>query len=214
MDKLIMSAPALDPAAQGQRITELGNEVLSLWKERVQREKPSVTLSGEPLLADYIGVLFDNIAEHLVPGMLRPFGTAPGQHLSNFLVAAEPTAFVCTDDAVKELQIFRSVIFSVTKRRGFLFTSEQCEVAGDLIDAAIRDAITACSVAEREIREAFIAELSHDLRNPLNIASALAQLIQRRPDNEKVAVMATRIYEKIAETDAMLQSTVATMYKK
>lgn len=214
MENRIAAAALPDPDSQARRITVSRDEVLCMWAERVASESASVTMSGKPMLADYMPLLYDNIAQAAVPGMPRPFGTNSRWVLADYIMAAERSAFVCADDVVKELQIFRSVIFTNARRRGLSFSDDQCELVGHLIDAAIRDAIIVCSAVDREIRETFIAELSHDLRNPLNIASALAQLIQRRPDNEKVAMMATRIYEKIAETDAMLQSTVATMGKK
>jgi signal transduction histidine kinase len=214
MENTIATTSVADADNQARRIMHLRDEMLCLWSERVARESTAVTMCGTPMLGNYMPLLYDNIAETAVPGMGRPFGTNSRWALSDYIMAAERTAFVCADDVVKELQIFRSVIFATARRRGLSFSGEQCERIGYLIDAVIREAIIVCSAVDREIRESFIAELSHDLRNPLNIASALAQLIQRRPDNEKVAMMATRIYEKIAETDAMLQSTVATMGKK
>jgi len=214
MDNRLATESVVDHGSQARRITTLRDEMLCLWSERVAAESEAVTMSGKPMLAEYMPLLYDNISEAAVPRMGRPFGTNSRWALSDYIMAAERTAFVCADDVVKELQIFRSVVFSVARRHRLSFSGEQCERVGYIIDAAIREAVIVCSAVDREIRESFIADLSHDLRNPLNIASALAQLIQRRPDNEKVAVMATRIYEKIAETDAMLQSTVATMGKK
>lgn len=214
MENQLAAKTGTDPESQARRITILGDEVLRLWSERVCRENTSVTMPGRPVLADYIPVLYDNIAHVVIPGMSRPFSTNSRWSLSDYIMAGERAAFACADDVVKELQIFRNVIFATAKRRALLISGDQCERVGYIIDGVIREAIIVCSAVEREIRESFIAELSHDLRNPLNIASALAQLIQRRPDNEKVATMATRIYEKIAETDAMLQSTVANMSKK
>jgi signal transduction histidine kinase len=214
MENHLVATAAANSEGQARSITILCDEVLRLWSERVCRENTSVTMSGRPVLADYMPVLYDNIAQVVILGMSRPFSTNSRWSLSDYIMAAERAAFACADDVVKELQIFRNVIFATAKRRTLGMSDEQCERIGYIIDGVIREAIIVCSAVERDIRESFIAELSHDLRNPLNIASALAQLIQRRPDNEKVAMMATRIYEKIAETDAMLQSTVATMSKK
>lgn len=209
-----MTDMGLDSDAQARIISSSGEEILRLWCERVKGEIPSIAASGKPALLGFMPALYNTIAESIAPCGTLPFTCGNTCDLGDILCADEHVAEFRADDIIKELQIFRSVVFSFAKRRRLILSEQQCEIVGHLIDVAIRDAITACTAIDREMRQSFISELSHDLRNPLNVASALAQLIQRRPDNEKVAMMATRIYEKIAETDAMIQSTVDSMSKR
>jgi signal transduction histidine kinase len=176
----------------------LAHAVLRLWSARAQNEIPSVA-AGVATLTSFIPVLYDNIAELICPDGPRPFGRIDDLH---------------TDDVVEELQIFRGVLFSVAREHALQLSATQCEQVGQLIDATIRQAIVHCTAVERAMHELVISELSHELRNPLNIASALAQLIERRPDNEKVAQMAGRISQKIAETDALLQTHVDTLRRQ
>jgi len=199
---------------QQHTILASGEEIFRLWLERVRKEIPAVGDAGKPALAEFLPALYDNIAEAIAPGIERPFGTDSAHCVSDCLWTNEKMTALRTDNVVKELQIFRGVIFAFAKKCPLIRSEDQCELVGHLIDTSMRQAIISCTSADRDMRDNFISELSHELRNPLNVASALAQLIQRRPDNEKVAMMATRIYEKIAETDAMIQSTVDTLGKK
>jgi signal transduction histidine kinase len=201
-------------AARSYGVAACAGEVMSKWTEQLIRGIPAVGAGATPALAAFLPVLFDNIAEAVTPDGGRPLGTDRARLLSESLTTDGVSPAANTDNVVKELQTFRSVIFSVVKSRAIPLSDCQYQRMGDLIDLAIRQAINVCTERDRELRETVISELSHDLRNPLNIASALSQLIQRRPDNEKVAMMATRIYEKIAETDAVIQAHVDTLARK
>lgn len=58
---------------------------------------------------------------------------------------------------------------------------------------------------ERELREQFIAALSHDLRTPLSISKMCAQIIQMKPDNlEDVKLMADKICNSVDRADRMI----------
>lgn len=58
---------------------------------------------------------------------------------------------------------------------------------------------------QNEMRETFVAVLSHDLRSPLSAAKTSAQLILRHPMNhEKHLVFATKIVDHINRIDKML----------
>ncbi|MDQ2819674.1 MAG: hypothetical protein M3Y65_04645 [Pseudomonadota bacterium] len=188
----------------------MAHAVLQRWLARVQNDIASVA-AGVPTLATFIPVLYDNIAELIDLDSGRPFGTNRACALSDALANDGRIDDFHANDVVEELQIFRSVLFAIAREHRLKLSGPQCEQVGQLIDAAIRQAIVHCTAVERAMRDLVIAELSHDLRNPLNIASALAQLIERRPDNEKVAQMAGRISQKIAETDALLQSHMDTL---
>lgn len=58
---------------------------------------------------------------------------------------------------------------------------------------------------ENELRETFIASLSHDLRNPLSIAKISAQLILRHPiDYESHLKLASKIVDNVNRIDTMI----------
>lgn len=182
----------------------LADAVLRIWSARVTNDIPAAA-RNTAMLTTFIPVLYDHIAEVISPGVSRPFGTERSCALADTL-ANDGRIDFHAKDVVEELQIFRSVFFSVARERALVLSECQYEQVGQLIDATIRQAVVHCTAIERAMRELIVAEFSHDLRNPLHIANALAQLIERRPDNDKVAQMAGRISQKIAETDALIQS--------
>jgi signal transduction histidine kinase len=76
----------------------------------------------------------------------------------------------------------------------------------DLKDAerALRESISDLQ-REREIRERFVATLTHDLRNPLTAAKLTAQVIAREyPDSEVLGRLTEKICGNIARADRMV----------
>ena len=59
---------------------------------------------------------------------------------------------------------------------------------------------------EREMREAFIMAMTHDLRTPLTAAKLSAQIIQKHPsDSKAILKFSTRIVENVERTDIMIR---------
>jgi signal transduction histidine kinase len=109
-------------------------------------------------------------------------------------------------DLLHELQIFREVLFSMTTSKGLALSKRDAEVIGHSIEEAARESISGFNEADREKSITFIAGLSHDLRNPLNVANASAQLIQLKASDPGIINLAQRVCKKIAEADAMIQT--------
>jgi signal transduction histidine kinase len=152
--------------------------ILKRWRSRVAAEISAAATLDEPVLVNMVPKLYDNIAEALSkdsPVAVAIAGsnvaTAHGRERAN-MTNYSP------HDVVHELQIFREVLFSITKANGLTFSKHSAEVIGHLIEEAARESISGFSEADREKSVDFIASLSHDLRNPLNVANASAQLIQ------------------------------------
>ena len=185
---------------------ELRDVVLAQWSARVTAEIPSATALGEPILIDTFPTLFDNIAQSLATGAPRPFATT-GTNLAT--VHGRERANM-TDygphDLIHELQIFREVLFAVATARRLPLSKRDAEVIGHSIEEATRESISGYNAVNKETSEAFIASLSHDLRNPLHVANASAQLIQLKTSDPGILALAKRICLKIAETDAMIQT--------
>ena len=197
----------------GRSMTELASAfsacrdvVLEQWKLRVSAEIPTAAELGEPLLLNMVPTLYDNIVEALSADSSRPFATA-GTNLavSHGRERAKMTEYA-PPDLLHELQIFREVLFSITKARGMELSKSDAEVIGHSIEATARESIAGFNEADREKSISFIASLSHDLRNPLNVANASAQLIQLKSSDPGIIDLAKRVCKKIAEADAMIQT--------
>jgi len=180
--------------------------VLEQWRMRVAAEIPAAAGLDEPLLVNMVPKLYDNIAEALSkdsPVSLAISGTnlatAHGRERANMTNYA-------SHDVIHELQIFREVLFSTAKSNGLHLSKHNAEVIGQSIEGAARESISGFSDADREKSIDFIASLSHDLRNPLNVANASAQLIQLKTSDPSILNLAKRICKKITEADAMIQT--------
>jgi signal transduction histidine kinase len=102
-------------------------------------------------------------------------------------------------DLIHELQIFRDVLLSVIDARHLVLRKSDAEMIGRSIEGAARESISRFNAVNKEATEAFTESLSHDLRNPLHVASASAQLLLLKSSNPAVINLAKRILKKILE---------------
>lgn len=186
--------------------TEIRNDVLSKWADRVSAEISVAANLDRPVLIDTLPILYDDIAEAISPGMPRPFATSKSNlALMHGQERAQMTNYG-PGDLVHELQLFRDVIFAAIKARGVHLEVRECEIIGQSIEIATREAISGYSLVNAKINETFIASLSHDLRNPLHVANATAQLIQLKASDPSVINMAKRVCNKLRQVDEMIQT--------
>ena len=74
-----------------------------------------------------------------------------------------------------------------------------------LAEQKYRTAVEGLQV-EKDLRERFVATLTHDLRSPITAAKISAQLIQRKPDNMESSLnYAARIVSNVNRADQMIQ---------
>lgn len=187
-------------------LVELRDFVLQQWKLRVEAMIPNAVRLGDPVLIDMVPQLYDNIVEALSKDSSRSSATAG----TNLAVSHGRERAIMTEysppDLLHELQIFREVLFFTLRSKGLDLGQHEAEVIGYSVDQAARESISGFTEAEREKIISFIAGLSHDLRNPLNVANASAQLIQIKTSDPSINNLAKRVCKKIAEADAMIQS--------
>ena len=180
--------------------------VLEQWRQRVMREIPAAAALETPLLVNMVPTLYDNVAQALskdtpvaVAIAATNLATAHGRERANM------TDF-SPHDIIHELQIFREILFSMMTTSGLNPGKADTELIGRTIEQAARESLSGFSEADREKNVGFIASMSHDLRNPLNVANVSAQLIQLKTTDPGIINLARRICKKITEADAMLQT--------
>ena len=200
-DALPDQAPAVEPEFSAFR-----ESVLEQWRLRVANEIPAAAALDGPVLVNMVPKLFDLIAQALskesqvtLPIAGTNLATAHGRERAN-MTDYSP------HDVVHELQIFREVLFSMAKVGGLNLSRQSAELVGHSIEEAARESVSGFSEADREKSVGFIATLSHDLRNPLSVASASAQLILLKTGDPGISNLARRIFNKITEADAMIQT--------
>lgn len=194
------------PEALAAALADIRDDVMARWAARVSSEIPVAAGLDGPVLIDTLPILYDDIAEAVSPGAGRPFATSRSNLAQMHGRERARATNYGPGDLVHELQLFRDVIFSAIKARGVQLGRDECEIIGHSIEIATREAISGYSAVNAQVNETFIASLSHDLRNPLHVANATAQLIQLKTSDPALASMAKRVCNKLREVDEMIQT--------
>lgn len=190
----------------GRRMLALRNDVFAEWERKVRESVKGAGALSHPILIDTLPTLYDNIAEALTPGYPRTSAAVatPSVALEHGnerarLTHYEANAVIC------EYQILRSTLIEVLKRNNVPISDEELQIIGSSIDASIREAVTAFTLAQSAFREQFVATLAHDLRTPLAAATMAAHLITQVRDFDKVDQAAHRIVANLGRIDQMIQ---------
>lgn len=163
--------------------------VLAQWSVRVGRP-------NGPLLAQAAPPLLDEVAAALA-------GATPARitDLASLLPAGRHDVHALA----LELQALRATLFTALMAEQPL-SAHDVELIGTSFDAWLLAVADMRSPAHSGISDACISGFAHDLRNPLSVASATAQLISLKTEDPGVAGLAARIVKKIADADALIQA--------
>ena len=162
--------------------------VLAQWSTRVGRP-------DGPLLAQAAPTLLDEVAAGLA-------GKPPARAAD---LAPLPAGCHDTHALTLELQALRGAVFAALMAQQSL-CARDVELVGASFDAWLLAAAALRAPADPAISGACITGFAHDLRNPLSVASATAQLIGLKSEDPGVAGLAGRIVKKIADADALIQT--------
>jgi signal transduction histidine kinase len=180
--------------------------VIDYWQAQVRGRVEGAQALPEPIRLNTLPAFYDNIAEAVTASYPRADGTshtnAMAQHGSE---RARMTGYRA-DQVLHEYQLFREAIALVCRDAGIEFSAEQWRVVEDSIDAASRQAIKEFSTIHESMREQLAATLSHDMRTPLSLILAGAQMIalvgtldEARQSAEKIIVGARRLDSMLSE---------------
>jgi signal transduction histidine kinase len=189
-----------------RKMLALGEQVFAEWEKKVKASIEQADRLPEPILFNTLPAFYDNMAEAISAGYPGPLATATttvamehgGERAR--LTGYNPDALIC------EYQILRSVIMDVFKREDVRLTDEQMLIINASIDTAIRESVSAYTLAHAAIRERFMATLTHDLRNPMAAVMATADLILRTSDSVRIQELAKRILKNNRQMDCMVQN--------
>ncbi len=201
----------LSPTAR--RLVDQRDSVLEVWSDRIRKEMPSARKMDQPILVNTIPVLLEYIAEILSPEFPRndktPLSNLAQEHGSE---RARLTQYG-PEDVIQEFQILRWAIVEVLEREERL-SSEELRIVFEAIDRSVRHSVTTFALVQAEIRERFVATLTHDIRNPLGAAGMAAQSIIHRSDDPAIKALGVRLLENHRRIDRMIQDLLdATLVK-
>lgn len=186
----------------------LREQVIDLWEATLREQVQEASTVSGPLLVNTLPAFYDNIAEALTPSYPRAHGASHTTSMSaHGGERARMTPFRA-DQIIQEYQIFRDTIAHVARAHEVQFTPEEWQIVTRSIDVAMREAVQEHASIHESIRERLAATLSHDMRNPLSLIMAGAQLIAITPDLSTAYRAAEKIQNGAARLEHMLSQLV------
>lgn len=185
------------------------DDVFSYWQREVRLRVAGASELREQLLLNNLPIFYDDIGDSLTAGYTRASGandaTAAAEHGAERARATPLGA----DQVVLEYQIFHEAILAVASGR-FAFSENERRILDAAVNSAIVEAVKVYLSIQDQIRARFAAALSHDMRNPLTLVDASAQLVGLAPDMETGRRAAKRIevgaMRLVAMTDELLDA--------
>lgn len=199
-------------SATGKLLLNLRNEILEVWKSDLRRESSRAAELTTPILINTLPAFIDNLAEAISPDYPRnnaaEDNTIAEEHggerarLSNYRLG----------DLITEYQVLRDAVLSVLSRK-IEVSRDELRIIQSSFNQSIRQAATAFALVHTEIREQFVATLTHDLRNPLNSISMASQLLQDADElSHDSRTLVSKISENTRRMDKMIQDLLDVTY--
>ena len=209
------SASALTGAADvPDLLSQIREEFFKRWQDCVCATIPEAAKLDERTLTNALKRFFDELIAALRKGIPYTVGKPGiGPSASHGRERASSTEYG-PEEVVQELQLFRQILLEVADANHIILNRTYRSIIGRSIDTATRDAINAFAIVQKEVGETFITSLSHDLRNPLHVANASAQLIQLKSHDDSVLTLARRIRKKLADVDEMIETLLDAAFLK
>lgn len=195
----------------GQVILSHSEDILKLWSERARKEIKNTRNLKHPILINTLPAYINSLAEFLTSDFkmsgLEESIDISEEHggerarLSNY----DPS------DLIKEYQIFRLALFEILQNQNHILQEAERMAINHFIDQSIRNAVSSFELVQLQIREQFIATLTHDLRNPLGAAAMAAELIIDELDNPKeIAFLVSKVRDNLKRANRMIQDLLDT----
>lgn len=189
---------------KSRAIIAKADDILKLWKFYVRERVTKAKDVPDPILTNTIPAFIVNFAEALSPDYPRKnvneSNTLSFEHGGE---RARMTIYT-PESLIIEYKCLRRAIFNILKESQIILSEEEAETIHTAIDDAMTNAAMGFSLVQTEIKEQFVATLTHDLRNPLSAASISADMIIRNPSDPKVVSHAQRIKDNHRRIDQMI----------
>jgi signal transduction histidine kinase len=194
-----------------RKMLDLRETVLAEWEKRVRAAFKEARELREPIFIDTIPVFYDNIVQAVSPGYPRANATE-GTSLG-YAHGSERARLTNYDPEIliMEYQMFRTALIQILADNDVHLGKQELLTINSSIDEAIRESVMAFSAVVAQMREQFIAALTHDMRTPLQAASMAVEIIALTTDAPKIKELARRAVENLGRVDKMAQAMLDTM---
>jgi signal transduction histidine kinase len=182
----------------------LRDDVMAEWKTRVLLRIARASSVEETALSDALPMIYDGLVDALTPGIPRKLATS-GTNLgqAHGMERARRSPFRARDVA-EEMLIFRDAIFSVAAAVQLTFDRHQVETIVRSIDTAMLESLANFSAIREGNLELISTTLRHDLRGPLHLANAAAQLIGVQSATPGIVALAQQVTAQLADANSMI----------
>lgn len=199
------------PNKTSNRLQKFTPQIMNTWEERTLKEVEAANLQPALALRDSLPIYLSQLVDALSTTIDRTearrildkndstrIGKKHGGERAGFLNYT-------MDQMILEYHILRQVICDVLETEAILTPVER-EVIVCSIEQAVNDAATQFSDTLRDLQDQLAQTLAHDLRNPLSTVKVSAQMIGKRPEDEKgSSERSERIIRSVDRIDNMIQ---------
>jgi signal transduction histidine kinase len=209
------------PKLIAKRLEENIERILMEWEQRVLAEIPSAInenqLTLRDFLPEYLAELVDALSKTIDRTEARKkFDKAESTRVSKKHGQERFSTLRYTmDEMIFEYHILRRVLCDVLEEEAPLNDVER-EIIVCSIEQAVNDAATEFSNSlkyintqlseEKNLRDKFVASLSHDLRTPLTSIKIVAQILAKKiQSHEEIKKASQRIVTAVDRVDTMIQ---------
>lgn len=229
------SEESVDFINYGQKLLDSRERIISLFVQKVRQIMPSAKYVDDITLENSLFEFLTSISKFISIDISSENGQVFEENIrtsrEHGLSRAQIQRYTL-DQVISEYRILRSIILYVLEKDGplpsierdnifFAIDNGMTQAATEFAynrgfkDARLTEEITAKKLAlvevndlraERKHREQFYSTVTHDMRNPLSIAKASAELIIRRPsDPDAIKKYANKILKSIDRSNLMIK---------
>lgn len=191
-------------SVEAKLLLSIRDAVFDRWEASVRMHiKGAAELLG-PALTDNLPTLYDNLAEAISPDIARR--TATEHTTAAKAHGSERARLTCfgPDEVLREYQLFRDAIRHEVHARGACWSDHIWAAIGQSIEIAACESLREYANTQEALRRRMAAALSHDMRNPLSIINASAQLIARCNDITVSRGLAEKLQRQATRLEAMM----------
>lgn len=188
-----------------RRMLALQGKVMREWERRLRAAVKEAAPLSRPILINTVPLLYVKLVEAISardPRILASSAsTVAAEHGGERARLTDYTI----DAVVAEYQLLRWTIFDILREEGVSLEFWELTAINTSIDKAIRESVTAFALSQARLREQIMVSLAHDLRSPLHVVGAAAEIILRVEDLPKIHDLARRIMDSSTRMDRMIQ---------
>jgi signal transduction histidine kinase len=198
-------------AALAAVLREKKTVILNLWVERVRKALPAAQQADTPALLNHLPLFIDELARTLEASNPPEHARKNAEISKEHGIQRALSPQYSLEQVIQEYGFLHEAIFEVLENEaGTLPTNARDTICNSII-RSISKASSEFVKVQDQLREQFLAILTHDLRNPIAAAKISAQMILRQPKQAySVERFATRIIDGLHRVENMIRDLLDT----